>query len=239
MKWPKVTAVIVTYNRPEMLAEALESALNQTFTDFEVLVVDDGSKTAEPVVRSFVDRFAERGIALNGMDLEKNTGYNAIPANTGIAYARGSYMAFLDDDNVWDSHHLETLVTEIEKLNCEAVYSRWRIEGTGKGERFDGIEFPYHTMTPAAAVGIQQSPQLNFIDTSSILFSKSIFVVRMGLNIFNPEIRRFGDWDMVCRSLKANLRWRGVDSVTFTYRAHDENISFTRLPNEATVGATK
>lgn len=236
MKWPKVTVVISTYNRPKMLKEALESVLKQTMTDFEVLVVDDGSQTAEAVVRDMRPYFLERGIQLNGMDLPENTGYQCVPKNMGIAYARGSYIAYLDDDNLWDEDHLETLVNEIEKMGCEAVYSRWRYAGDGP---YSGKEFPYHQMNKASALGLSQSPYANFIDSSSILHSKAAFVGSMGAAVWNPELRRFGDWEMVARSLAARMRWRGVDKATFTYRWHGDNLQLTRPANESTVGLAK
>jgi len=157
MKWPKVSVVISTYNRPEMLRRALESVAKQTFRDFEVVVVDDGSDTAGDVCADFVDEFP-----ITAMNLQENTGYQCVPKNVGIEYARGSYIAYLDDDNEFDPHHLQVLVDEIEKMGCEAVYSRWRYAGDGPVSG----EFPYHQMNKASALGLMQTPMANFIDTS-------------------------------------------------------------------------
>lgn len=236
LKWPKVTVVISTYNRPKLLSRALESVLKQTFEDFDVLVVDDGSETARPVVEEYHAKFAERGIFCNGMDLPENSGYQSVPKNMGIIYSKGSYIAYLDDDNEWDPDHLETLVAEIEKMGCDAVYSRWRYEGDGPAS---GKEFPFQQMTNVAKDGLLASPANNFIDTSSILHSKGAFVRLLGINVWNPEIRRFGDWEMVSRSLEAGCRWRGVDKVTFTYHWHGENLQLTRPVNEGTVKLTR
>ena len=236
MKWPKVSVIISTYQRPDMLREALLSVLDQTFKDFEVLVVDDGSCTAEPVVRELFPKFEEQGIMLNGMDLPENSGYQCVPKNAGIMYARGSYIAYLDDDNLWDPWHLEALVEEIEKMGCDAVYSRWRFRGDGP---FDGKDSPYVQMSSAAALGVAQTPMVNFIDTSSMLHSKAAFVAELGANIWNPEVRRFGDWEMLVRSLKKGLRWRAVDRITFTYRWHGENLQLTRPVNENAVGVAR
>ena len=181
MKWPKVSVIISTYNRPEMLREALESVKAQTFRDFEVIVVDDGSDTAGEVVKDFVDEFP-----LTAMNLPENTGYQCVPKNMGILYSHGSYIAYLDDDNLWDPDHLEVLVEEIEKMGCDAVYSRWRYEGDGP---MSGQEFPYHQMNKASALGITQSPHANFIDTSAILHSKAAFALTLG----GTQIWRLGD----------------------------------------------
>jgi len=236
LSWPKVTVVISTFERPVMLRRALESILAQTFKDYEVLVVDDSSGTAESVVKEFRDRFAEIGVSLNGMDLEENSGYQCVPKNVGISYARGAYIAYLDDDNEYDPDHLELLVSEIEKMGCDAVYSRWRYRGDGA---MSGKDFPYHQMNKASALGLCTSPYANFIDTSAILHSKAAFAGELGQQIWNPEVRRFGDWEMVARSLKAGLRWRAVNKVTFTYHWHGDNLQVTRPLNELSVEVAK
>lgn len=236
MNWPEVSVIISTYNRPTMLEEALRSCLNQTFRDFEVVVVDDASGTARFVCEQLKDEFVAGGINLKCLELEENSGYQSVPKNVGIEYAAGSYIAYLDDDNLLDPEHLATLVTEIRKMGCDAVYGRWRYAGNGP---FSGKESPYCQMNHASALGLMQTPMANFIDTSAILHSKAAFVGMFGDRVWNTEIRRFGDWDLVKRSLQAGARWRGVDAVTFTYRWHGENLQLTRPARENTVGVTR
>lgn len=235
LEWPKVSVIISTYKRPEMLRRALESCLKQTYDDFEVIVVDDGSDTAGGPCADLLPAFEERGLRLIAMNLEENSGYQSVPKNVGIAYARGSYIAYLDDDNEYDPDHLETLVTEIEKMGCDAVYGRWRYRGDGP---FSGGDFPYHQMNKASALGLTQTPMANFIDTSSMLHSKAAFASSLGETIWNQEARRFGDWELAARSISAGLRWRGVDKVTFTYWWHGENLQITR-PANGPIGVAK
>ena len=235
--WPKVSVIISTYNRPKMLKEALQSCLDQDaveFSDwtFEVIVVDDGSSTARPVCEEMRKAFEKVDVGLLCLELAENTGYQCIPKNIGIQHAAGAYIAYLDDDNVFYHDHLSTLVDEIERMGCDAVYSRWRYEGDGPGS---GTNFPLTTATPAAFAGVMQSPAFNFVDTSSILHSKSAFVALLGERVWNPEVRRFGDWEMFTRSLESGLRWRHADAVTFEYRWHGENLQLTRPVNEGTV----
>ena len=90
---PKVTVVIPVYNREKYVAAAIESVLAQTFTDFELLVIDDGSTDrSREVVRSYHDP------RIRLMCSETNEG---IPKtrNKGIQFARGEYLAFLDSDD--------------------------------------------------------------------------------------------------------------------------------------------
>lgn len=94
---PAFTVIIPTYGRPEFLAEAIDSVLAQTCADFECIVVDDASP--EPVTLPDDDR-------LRLVRREENGGPPAA-RNTGIEAAKGKYVAFLDDDDVWVKTRLE------------------------------------------------------------------------------------------------------------------------------------
>ncbi len=233
MNWPKVSVIISTFERPEMLYEAVGSVLDQTFCDLEIIVVDDGSNTAEKALLPLGDKAAERKIGLYVSNLPDNSGYQSAPKNAGLLLARGTYIAYLDDDNLWDPEHLDVLVTEIEKMGTDAVYSRWRYVGDGPGS---GEDFEWVQMTQRTAAALTVHPMHNFIDTSAILLSKSAFVQALGPKLWNEELRRFGDWEMVSTSIKARLRWRGVDRVTFTYRWHGKNLQLTRSATEMVAG---
>jgi glycosyltransferase involved in cell wall biosynthesis len=92
---PKVSVILPTYNRSRTLGDAIASVLAQSWTDLELIVVDDGSvEDVEPIVRSFQDQrvvFTRRA---------KNGGAGAA-RNSGIALARGDYIAFHDSDDLW------------------------------------------------------------------------------------------------------------------------------------------
>lgn len=92
---PRVSVIIPTYNRAELLRSAIISVLDQTFQDFEIVVVDDASKdnTAE-VISSFNDK------RINYICHETNKG-EAGARNTGVINSEGEYIAFLDDDDEW------------------------------------------------------------------------------------------------------------------------------------------
>ena len=102
METPKISVVIPTYNRPNLLSRAIESVINQTYTDYECLVVDDASPADS---LSAVDNFDDDRIQY--FEHETNQGASAA-RNTGIANSKGDYIAFLDDDDEW-------LPTKLEK----------------------------------------------------------------------------------------------------------------------------
>ena len=115
---PLVSVVIATYNWSSVLRHAIASALAQTFRSFEILVVGDActDDTAE-VVASFADP------RLRWHNLSDNSGSQAEPNNTGIALARGEYIAYLGHDDLWHSTHLETLVSLARQRRGDLFYT--------------------------------------------------------------------------------------------------------------------
>jgi len=108
-KNPTVSVIIPTYNRAHLIGRAIKSVLNQTYHDFELIVVDDGSKdNTEEVVK----RFKDERIRYTRHD--KNKGGGAA-RNTGIKIARGKFIAFLDSDDQWLPQKLEKQIVMFEK----------------------------------------------------------------------------------------------------------------------------
>ena len=92
---PKVSVIIATYNRADLLPRAINSVLSQTFEDFELIIVDDCSTDSTlKVIRSFADP------RIREVQSARNMGQSRA-RNTGIDIAQGEYVAFLDDDDQW------------------------------------------------------------------------------------------------------------------------------------------
>ena len=120
---PRVSVVIPTHNRAEWLPRAVASVLAQTWTDFELLIVDDHSTDETPAL---IARFADRRI--RSFRHERNMGQSKA-LNTGIEHARGEYVAFLDDDDEWLPGKLAAQVALLDAAPPEVglVYC-WRDE---------------------------------------------------------------------------------------------------------------
>src|SRR5262245_14122045 len=106
---PAVTVVLPTYNRAEFLPGAFEALARQTFTDWDLVIVDDGSidRTREIVDAYLVSHGAARCVR------QENRGAYAA-RNTGVEHARGAYVAFYDSDDLWLPHHLERCVHALQ-----------------------------------------------------------------------------------------------------------------------------
>ena len=116
----KISVIIPMYNAEKYLGVCLESLLIQTFTDFEVIVVDDCSTdNSLAIAESYLERFGGR---LKIFSLEKNTGSGAIPRNVGLEVASGDYIYFVDNDDFLIDTALETLYNFAEEYRAEVVY---------------------------------------------------------------------------------------------------------------------
>lgn len=115
---PMVTVIIPTHNAITYLPETLESLLNQTFTDFEVIIVDDGSSDrTQEWVSSLTDA------RIKGV-VQTNQGV-AVARNQGIALASGKYIAFLDSNDLWKPTKLEKQVECLEANPDVGLVNTW------------------------------------------------------------------------------------------------------------------
>lgn len=115
---PAISVVIPMYNTEKYIGACLESILNQTFQDFEVIVVDDCSTdNSVAVVESYVPRFGGR---LKISRMEKNSG-TAVPSNKGVFLSRGKYVFVMDSDDLIVYTALETLHNLAENFQADVV----------------------------------------------------------------------------------------------------------------------
>jgi len=108
-RFPKVSVVIPTFNRRDLIGETIGSVLGQTFGNLEILVIDDGSTDD---TKRIVDSIGDPRIRYFYQD---HSGKPAVPRNKGIKNARGEYIAFLDSDDLWLPDKLERQVGFLDK----------------------------------------------------------------------------------------------------------------------------
>lgn len=109
---PKVSVIIPTYNCAKYLPEAVESVLNQTFQDFEIIIVNDGSTdNTKQIIEPYLKKHSDKIKYL----YQENMGL-AIARNVAIKKSIGEYIAFLDADDVWLRHRLKETANILENM---------------------------------------------------------------------------------------------------------------------------
>jgi glycosyltransferase involved in cell wall biosynthesis len=116
MPAPKVSVIIPTHNRPDLLKRAIQSVLDQTFEDLEIIVVNDHGADISNVLSCFQD---DRLIFVTHL---QHLGVSAA-RNTGIALSRGSHICYLDDDDIFYPNHVEVLYSHLVTTGLKCVYS--------------------------------------------------------------------------------------------------------------------
>jgi len=205
---PKISVIISTYNREKLLQRAIDSVLAQTFKDFEIIVVDDHSDKPPNI------KLPEGEDRLIAMRLPYNTGYAVKPRNVGIMIARGDYIAYLDDDNVYLPNHLEVLYEAITKHRADVVYGDRVYKSANPNEtRFMGKQsYPYD---------LKQIEQGNYIDTSDILHTIQAI---NDIGFWDIFWERKADWLLMVRFGKAGMRIVHVPEVITEYHWSETNI---------------
>jgi glycosyltransferase involved in cell wall biosynthesis len=186
--WPAVSVIIPIYNAADCIASALASVSLQTFTDYEVIVVDDGSIDAnqlELAIAPWRNRIR--------FHRQANAGAGAA-RNRALFMARGRYVAFLDADDEWLPEFLERQMTVFhERPDYDLVWSDGWIRGTTalQGRRF--FATTASTQSPSFRTLVQQTCT---ILTSSVVVRRAAVDAVRG---FDARIRRGQDWDMWLR----------------------------------------
>jgi glycosyltransferase involved in cell wall biosynthesis len=207
----KVSVIIPTYNRANLIAETIESVLRQTLEDREVIVVDDGStdKTAQEV-----EKFADRIIHVR----QPNSGA-AKARKTGIRMARGEYIAFLDSDDLWLPEKLE--------LQYQAV-----VQSPLQGLNFTDVM--WFTDSEVMIPSLRDKYQLhtgevfekllfdNWIATSSVLVRKECLEEAGGFDE-DPRVVYVEDWNLWIR-LARRHQFGMVDKVLVKRRYHPNRL---------------
>ena len=129
---PAVSVIIPLYNAENYISECLNSILNQTLTDYEVIVVDECSTDSSmEIVKSYAEKFGERLKLTSTLKYFDNDGYTA--RNKGLSLSKGEYVFFVDADDFIADNALEVLYTAASDFNADVVYTGSRYRYTTEG----------------------------------------------------------------------------------------------------------
>ena len=143
-----ISVVIPLYNKERSIVSTIESVLTQTYKDWELIVVDDGSTdNSYNVVKELIGRIDNRWIDDRLTLIYKENGGVSAARNRGIIESKGEYVAFLDGDDIWDKDFLKEMVRLIGDYPFKSIYGLACQKIVGDNIRFDEIQTYYRGET--------------------------------------------------------------------------------------------
>jgi glycosyltransferase involved in cell wall biosynthesis len=215
-KLSKVSIVMPAYNAEETIVESIQSVLSQTYSNFEIIIVDDGSSDGTTTLVNSI--FSDSRIILKEI---ANSGV-ANARNTGMRQATGEYIAFLDSDDVWDSGFLAACIQAFnEKDNIRVVYTHYKIFKSNVNQNINGLQNRYKFIPHS----LYRIMIYDYIPTSASMIKRSVV---LDGDFF--DMRFFGteDWEFWIRIIsKYDIHY--ISEPLVYYREHSKGISKNKL----------
>ncbi|SCX79379.1 glycosyltransferase family 2 protein [Thiohalorhabdus denitrificans] len=200
---PAVSVIVPCHNDSKFLADSLGSVVSQSFTDFEVIVVENGSTDNTCEVAKEIS-FKDSRIRV----ICFNEGLGAARArNLGIEEARGRFIAFLDGDDLWDPTKLEKQIEFMNKFGLPLTYT-WYRKIEMNGQKRGLVKAP-------ATLTYNHFRKTNFMGCSTVVMDSS----QLGKRFF-PEVKR-EDW----------ILWLAITREGYTAHAVPECLALYRVPD--------
>lgn len=218
----KVSIVIPTYERAHYLSQLLNTISKQTFKDYEVIIIDDCSKSKKEY-EAVIDQYANIIENITYKRTERNYGTPTHARNVGVKMAKGKFIAFCDDDDEWYPQKLELQVKRIEMEKEMALVYTWADAiDASNGEVIDRYRGELEGDI------VKELLKKNFIPTSSVLVRRAALMKAGGMD----ENMRFccEDWDTWIRILKEGNSCGVVKQVLLKYYRRSGEC-FSMLPD--------
>ena len=201
-----VATVIATHRRPEALLTAVRSALSQTVRDQIVMVVDDGAGLPE----------LPDDPRLFAVSLSRNTGVAGVVRNVGIRLTRSRYVAFLDDDNVWEPDHLERALAVLDTPGApDGIYTALRrVLPDGTDHDILSVPFDRH-----------RAARESFLDTNAFVARRNGTLHFSRLHR-TPKVLPREDWELIYRYSRGH-EVRHVPHATVRYLVNPDSFYTT------------
>jgi len=206
----KITVVISTYNRPDVLSVAIKSVILQTFFNWKILVIADNcDQETEKVITSFNDERIEY------INLPYRVGEQSGPNSVGIALTTTEYLAFMNQDDIWLQDHLEQAIEILEKTNsdfflgkCIFAHHSKDTDGRSKVPIFDWVNPDYRT----ADMSFDKENKL--FESASSWVIKTSHAKRIGYWKQYREIHRTPLQNWITRAWRKNTKFVFGEKIT-------------------------
>lgn len=212
-KTPLVSIIIPAYNVAQFIRETLDSVFAQTFKDYEVIIVNDGSPDTTELERA-LEPYIERIVYLK----QENSGAGAA-RNRALHVARGEFVAFLDADDIWLPDYLSEQIRFIRGGDYDLVYADAALFGNSSlaGRTFMEIAPSNGEVTFQSLI----SGRCNVITSGVVARRELIFEV----GLFDEQLRNSQDFELWVRLVRHGARAAYQRKVLLRYRYHEDSLS--------------
>jgi glycosyltransferase involved in cell wall biosynthesis len=208
-----VSIITPNYNSEKFISETIKSVLNQTYKNWEMIIVDDVS-TDKSI--DIITSFCKQDTRIQLQQLPENLGA-AVARNKAISLAKGNFVAFLDSDDLWLPKKLELQLDFMLKNNYSLSYTSYEVineEGNLTNKIIKSKDkLDYNRMLYSNEIGCLTA-----------IYNKDI----LG-EIFMPEIRKRQDYGLWLKILKSEKYAFGLDTVLAQYRDRSQSISNNKV----------
>lgn len=235
-----ISVIIPLYNAENFIGECLTSLAEQTFQDFEIIVVDDCSTdNSLRVAASFYENFGDK---LKVAKLSANSGCPGISRNFALEMARGEYVYFLDSDDFLSETAFEELYTVAKKFDADVVHAEWfivfrNVNGKFKFEKVNIQEGNF--VTEPTLETFDLSERVTAFAAKKYLWWACNKLFRRQFLLENkitfPEVSAFEDMAFTFMCIVTAKNYVRVPFASYCYRRHDKYIS---LKDRGAVGST-
>ena len=208
-----ISIITPTYNCGKFIGETIESVINQTYENWEMIIVDDCSKDN---TKDIVNKYAQNDDRIKYHLLEKNSGA-AIARTKAMELANGNYMAFLDSDDLWVEDKLEKQLKFMKENNFNFVYTEY--------EQIDEQSNPLGKI-----IKVRDKANYNRVLLDCPVGNSTVMYNVKAMGKFQvPNIRKRNDDALWLKMLKKEEYIHGMKEVLMKYRIRENSISSNKL----------
>lgn len=209
MKKPLVSVIMPSYNAAGFIADSIASVQQQTYTNWELLVIDDASKDGTiEIVEGLMS--GDSRISLHELPTNQGAGF---ARNIGIKASKGSYISFLDADDLWMPQKLQIQLDFMEDKHVDVCYSSYELideNGNSLKKQIKALaELPFQKLLRA-----------NYIGNLTGIYNAE----KLG-KIYCPLIRKRQDWGLWLLAVRKSGGAKGIQEPLARYRVRKNSIS--------------
>lgn len=210
---PSISVILPVFNGEAYLRQAIDSILNQSFADFELIIVDDGSTDhSQEIIQSYGDK------RIHAIRNPINLGLVGA-LNVGIAQSRGKYIARQDQDDISDQNRLNLLFEKMEDSQIDICGTRWATIDSNEN------------ILSAAQIPLSEDTIFSCLATT-VPFAHGSVMMRRGFlsehHLQYDEEFLAEDFSLWIRFAQAGARFANLDQILYLYRVHPQSLSFTK-----------